>query len=111
MNEVLFNLSLGGINVVVTSWKIVGYLGTLMFAGRWVVQFIATRAAGRPVMPRAFWYMSVVGSVMLLCYFTMGKSDSVGVMSNLFPAFTGAYNLWLDIKIRRNPELHPAAKG
>jgi lipid-A-disaccharide synthase-like uncharacterized protein len=110
MNEVLFHLSLGGINVVVTAWKLVGYLGTLMFAGRWVVQFIATRAAGRPVMPRAFWYMSVVGSVMLLCYFTMGKSDSVGVLSNLFPAFTGAYNLWMDMKMRRHPELHPAAK-
>ena len=53
MNEVLFHLRLGGIEVVVTAWKIVGYIGTLMFAGRWVVQFIATRAAGRPVMPRA----------------------------------------------------------
>jgi hypothetical protein len=28
----------------------------------------------------------------------------------LFPAFTGAYNLWMDMKMRRNPELHPAAK-
>jgi len=110
MNEVLFHLHLGAFDVVVTGWKIVGYLGTIMFAGRWVVQFIATRAAGRPVMPRAFWYMSVVGSVMLLGYFTLGKSDSVGVLSNLFPAFTAIYNLLLDIKMRRHPELHPAAQ-
>jgi lipid-A-disaccharide synthase-like uncharacterized protein len=111
MNEVLFKLSLGSVAVVVTGWKIVGYIGTIMFAGRWVVQFLATRAAGRPVMPRMFWYMSVIGSTMLLGYFTLGKSDSVGVMSNLFPTFTACYNLWLDIKIRRNPEQHPVAKG
>ncbi|MFA6961442.1 MAG: lipid-A-disaccharide synthase N-terminal domain-containing protein [Opitutaceae bacterium] len=111
MNEILFHLRFGGIEVVVTAWKIIGYCGTLLFAGRWVVQFLATRAAGRPVMPRAFWYMSVVGSLMLLSYFTMGKSDSVGVLSNLFPAFTASYNLWLDVKTRHYPAQHPAAKG
>ena len=111
MNEVLFHLRLGGIEVVVTAWKIVGYIGTLMFAGRWVVQFIATRAAGRPVMPRAFWYWRVVGSVRLLVYSTRGNSDSVGVLSNLFPAFTACYNLWMDFKTRHQPANHPAAKG
>src|SRR4029079_17797176 len=47
--------------VIVTPWKIVGYLGVLLFAGRWVVQVIATRKHGRPTMPRAFWSMSLVG--------------------------------------------------
>jgi lipid-A-disaccharide synthase-like uncharacterized protein len=51
-------------------------------------------------MPRSFWYMSVAGSLLLLTYFIIGKNDSVGVLSNLFPAFTAAYNLWLDIKHR-----------
>jgi len=92
----------------VTSWKIVGYLGTFMFAGRWVIQFFATRAAGRLVMPRMFWYMSVAGSALLLSYFIFGKSDSVGVLSNLFPAFTAGYNLWMDIKTRNQPERDPA---
>lgn len=101
MNEVLFSLSIGGVTVVVTAWKIIGYLGVGLFAGRWVVQLIASRAAGRTVMPRMFWYMSVAGSILLLSYFIFGKSDSVGVLSNLFPAFTAGYNLWLDLKNRR----------
>lgn len=100
MNDILLNLDLGAFHVVITGWKIVGYLGVTLFAGRWVVQLIASRRARRPVMPRAFWYMSVSGSILLLTYFTIGKNDSVGVLSNLFPAFTAAYNLWLDMKTR-----------
>jgi lipid-A-disaccharide synthase-like uncharacterized protein len=72
-----------------------------MFGGRWLVQFIASRRAGRPVIPRLFWYMSIVGSVMVLSYFLFSsKRDSVGVLQNLFPAFTACYSLWLDIRHR-----------
>ena len=49
-------------------------------------------------MPRLFWYMSALGSVMLLAYFVFGKNDSVGVLSNLFPLFVALYNLYLDFK-------------
>ena len=50
---------------------------------------------------RVFWYMSVVGSLMTLSYFLFSaKQDSVGVLQNLFPAFTALYSLYLDIKHR-----------
>ncbi|WP_425517501.1 lipid-A-disaccharide synthase N-terminal domain-containing protein [Stenotrophomonas indicatrix] len=61
----------------------------------------ATKRAGKPVIPRLFWYMSVVGSLMTLSYFLFSaKQDSVGVLQNLFPAFTALYSLQLDIKHR-----------
>lgn len=94
MNAVIGTL----FGVVVTPWKIVGYLGVLLFAGRWVVQVIATKKHGRPVMPRLFWIMSVCGSGLLLSYFIWGKNDSVGVLSNLFPAAVAVYNLVMDLK-------------
>lgn len=84
--------------VLLTPWKIVGYLGVFLFAGRWVVQVIATRRHGRPVMPRLFWVMSVAGSGLLLSYFIWGKNDSVGVLANLFPAAVAIYNLMMDVK-------------
>ena len=84
--------------VVLTAWKLVGYLGVFLFAGRWVVQVIATRKHRRPVMPRLFWIMSVAGSALLLSYFIWGKNDSVGVLSNLFPAAVAVYNLVMDLK-------------
>ena len=91
MNSVLLH----AFGVVVTPWKLVGYLGVALFAGRWFVQLFASRSAGRPVMPATFWYMSVTGSALLLSYFIFGKNDSVGVLSNLFPAGVAIYNLYL----------------
>jgi lipid-A-disaccharide synthase-like uncharacterized protein len=89
------------LGVVLTPWKLVGYVGVLLFAGRWVVQLAATRKEGKPTMPRAFWIMSVVGSGLLLSYFIFGKNDSVGVLSNLFPTGVAIYNLVLDIRAGR----------
>ncbi|WP_005036727.1 lipid-A-disaccharide synthase N-terminal domain-containing protein [Holophaga foetida] len=87
--------------LVVTAWKLIGYIGAALFGGRWLVQFIASKRAGKPVMPRLFWYMSVVGSLMTLSYFLFSaKKDSVGVLQNLFPSFTALYSLYLDIKHR-----------
>lgn len=94
MNVVIGNV----FGIVLTPWKIIGYLGVLLFAGRWVVQVLATRRHGRPVVPRLFWIMSVAGSALLLSYFIWGKNDSVGVLSNLFPAAVALYNLFMDVK-------------
>lgn len=82
-------------------WKLIGLAGALMFGGRWLVQFVASRRAGRPVIPRVFWYMSVLGSLMTLSYFVFSqKQDAVGIVQNLFPAFTAVYSLYLDIRHR-----------
>ena len=86
---------------ILTGWKVIGFLGVAIFAGRWFVQLWASRRAGKPVMTRLFWLMSLTGSVLLLSYFTFGKNDSVGVISNLFPSFIAIYNLLLDSKHRR----------
>lgn len=97
MNEQIVWLAWTGLHV--TPWKLIGYVGALMFGGRWLVQFWASRKAQKPVIPRVFWYMSIVGSLMTLSYFLFSKkSDSVGVLQNLFPAFTALYSLRLDIK-------------
>jgi len=99
LNEQIVLLSFFGLHV--TGWKLIGYTGALMFGGRWLVQFVASKRAGKPVIPRAFWYMSVVGSLMTLSYFLFSaKQDAVGVVQNLFPAFTALYSLYLDIRHR-----------
>jgi lipid-A-disaccharide synthase-like uncharacterized protein len=94
MNEVL----VVWLGVTITPWKLVGYAGMLLFTARWFVQLAASKTAGKPVMPKMFWYMSIVGSLMLLGYFTFGRNDSVGILSNLFPFLTASYNLYLELK-------------
>ena len=96
MNETLFNI----FGVTVTGWKLVGYAGVLMFTSRWFVQLWHSKRAGRSVMPRIFWIMSIAGSLLCLTYFVFGKNDSVGIISYLFPSAVASYNLFLDI---RNP--------
>lgn len=98
--------------VVITPWKIIGILGAMMFGARWVVQFLAARRAGRPVIPRLFWYMSLAGSLMALSYFLFSdKQDVVGVLQNLLPAFTATYSLYLDICPRSKLEPDQRQEG
>jgi len=97
MHEKLLEISIFGIHVTITGWKIIGYLGVMLFSGRWFVQMWASRRARRPIVPRVFWLMSMSGSLSLLAYFTLGKNDSVGILSNLFPACVASYNLYLDV--------------
>lgn len=77
-------------------WKAVGFLGVILFASRWIVQLFASRRSGRPVVPRSFWWLSLLGSLLCLSYFIFGKNDAVGIVSYLFPAFISLYNLLLD---------------
>ncbi|MCX7515394.1 lipid-A-disaccharide synthase N-terminal domain-containing protein [Frateuria sp. STR12] len=85
-----------------TPWKLVGFAGTVMFTSRWFVQLYYTRKYKRVVMPLAFWWLSVLGSALLLAYFTVGKNDSVGILSNFFPVFVSVYNLVVHLRHRRH---------
>ena len=97
MNQEIVWLGWTGLHM--TPWKLIGLTGAAMFGGRWLVQFVASRRARRPVIPRLFWYMSLAGSLMALSYFLFSsKQDAVGVLQNLLPAFTAAYSLYLDIR-------------
>lgn len=85
-----------------TPWKAVGLLGSVMFTSRWFVQLYYTRKLKRVVMPLSFWWLSVCGSALLLAYFIVGKNDSVGIISNFFPAFVSIYNLVVHLRHRKN---------
>lgn len=90
-----------------TPWKAIGFLGSLMFTSRWFVQLYYTRKHKRVVMPLAFWWLSVSGSALLLAYFVFGKNDSVGILSNFFPAFVSVYNLFVHMRHQRPMVIRP----
>ena len=106
MDTVLPWLEWTGVHM--TPWKLIGLAGASMFGARWLLQFLATKRAGRPVIPRAFWVMSLAGSGMTLAYFVFSaKQDAVGVLQNLFPAFTAGYSLLLDLRLERPRPFSP----
>jgi lipid-A-disaccharide synthase-like uncharacterized protein len=49
-------------------WAIIGFLGQLFFGGRFILQWIVSEYKKQSVVPVAFWYLSIVGSLMLLSY-------------------------------------------
>jgi lipid-A-disaccharide synthase-like uncharacterized protein len=49
-------------------WLVFGLFAQLMFAGRFIVQWISSERAGRSVVPFAFWIFSMAGGLMTLLY-------------------------------------------
>jgi lipid-A-disaccharide synthase-like uncharacterized protein len=49
-------------------WLVFGLVAQLLFAGRFLVQWISSERAGRSVIPYAFWIFSMGGGLMTLLY-------------------------------------------
>ncbi len=49
-------------------WLCVGLLGQVAFMMRFVIQWITSERRGESVIPIAFWFFSLGGSLILLCY-------------------------------------------
>jgi lipid-A-disaccharide synthase-like uncharacterized protein len=70
-----------GMNWVDRVWLATGFLGQVIFFMRFLVQWIASERRGESVIPIAFWFLSLTGSLILLTYaihirdpvFTLGQ--------------------------------------
>lgn len=49
-------------------WEAVGISAQLLFASRWLVQWIFSERAERSIVPIQFWYISISGGTILLAY-------------------------------------------
>src|ERR1700751_4383931 len=65
-------------------WKIIGWLGNALFFSRFFVQWYATEKLKRVVVPTAFWWLSLAGSLLLLSYALFYKRDSVFIFAYVF---------------------------
>ncbi len=80
------------------AWLAIGLGGQLVFTGRFVVQWIVSERKKRSVIPVAFWYLSMVGSLVLLSY-AIYKRDPVFILGFSLNSLVYVRNLWL---IRRS---------
>lgn len=65
-------------------WKAVGWLGNAVFSSRFLVQWYATEKLKRVVVPTAFWWLSLAGSLLLLSYALFHQRDSVFIFAYAF---------------------------
>ena len=76
------------------AWISIGMCGNLLFFSRWVVQWLASERARRSVIPVAFWYLSIAGSLVLLGY-AIYRRDPVFIVSQLPNSIIYVRNLHL----------------
>jgi lipid-A-disaccharide synthase-like uncharacterized protein len=64
-------------------WKVVGWIGNLVFSSRFIMQWYATEKRKQVVVPQGFWWLSLLGALTLLCY-SIHQRDSVFIFAYAF---------------------------
>ena len=73
-------------------WYVLGVPASVIFYGRFYVQWIVSEIRRKSVMPISFWYMSSVGSLMLLVY-GVATTSALGTLSHCFNIAVNSRNL------------------
>ena len=81
-------------------WTVFGFLGQGFFGSRFVVQWIASERKRQSYVPVVFWYLSLVGGIILTIY-AIGRRDIVITAGQGLGVFIYLRNLVL---IRRHRE-------
>lgn len=84
-------------------WIGIGLLGQALFSARFIVQWLASERARRSVVPKAFWYFSLGGSVILLAY-SIHRVDPVFILGQGAGLAIYLRNLYL-IAVEHRPSL------
>ncbi len=82
------------------AWLAFGLLGNAAFGSRFLLQWMASERAGESVVPVAFWWLSIAGSLILLIY-ALHLRNPVFTLAYLPNAFVYWRNLSLIRKKRR----------
>ncbi len=83
-------------------WVGFGVVAQMMFAGRFLVQWIESERAGRSVIPISFWILSIVGGGMTLIY-GLVRHDAIIILGQVLSNVIYVRNLVLIAKNKRSP--------
>jgi lipid-A-disaccharide synthase-like uncharacterized protein len=81
-------------------WLVFGIIAQLFFAGRFLVQWIASERVGRSIIPFAFWIFSMGGGLMTLVYGIV-KREPVIIFGQGLAVFIYIRNIMLIFKERK----------
>lgn len=77
-----------------TLWLVIGFAGQLTFTGRFALQWLYSEYKKRSLIPVGFWYLSLVGSALLLAY-AIHREDPVFIVGQSFGFIVYLRNLQL----------------
>ncbi len=82
------------------AWELIGLAGEGLFFARMIAQWIASEKVRKPVIPVVYWYLSLVGAVILIAY-----AVHIGSFAVLLPQLVGVFfyarGLWLESSSRK----------
>jgi len=82
-------------------WNILGSIGQLLFASRFIIQWIRSEMAGRSIIPLAFWYCSLGGGLLLLSY-AIYREEPVFIAGQLPGIVVYSRNLYFIYRERKS---------
>jgi lipid-A-disaccharide synthase-like uncharacterized protein len=90
-----------------SAWKVIGWCGNAVFFSRFFVQWYVTERKKQVVVPAAFWWLSLTGSLLLLVY-SLRQRDSVFIFAYLFTWIPYIRNLIIH---KRHTDAHVDCPG
>jgi lipid-A-disaccharide synthase-like uncharacterized protein len=81
-------------------WLTIGFVGQAVFTARFLAQWIASERSKNSVVPVVFWWLSLVGGMLLLSYAVAGR-DPVITVGQSMGVFIYVRNLMLVSKGRK----------
>lgn len=89
-------------------WLYLGLAGQLLFGLRFFVQWVASERKGESIIPIYFWYLSLLGSIILLAY-AIFRHDPVFILGQSTGFIVYLRNLMLIYRKRTaSAELSPS---
>ena len=73
-------------------WVIFGFCAQFVFFMRFVVQWLASEKAKQTVVPNLFWYLSMIGTLMIFIY-SIKRTDIVFITASFLNFFLFLRNL------------------
>jgi lipid-A-disaccharide synthase-like uncharacterized protein len=83
-----------------TLWLMIGFTGQVFFSARFLIQWLHSERHKRSLIPSAFWYFSVLGSLTLLTY-AIYRQDPVFIVGQSAGLLIYTRNLQLLAQERR----------
>jgi lipid-A-disaccharide synthase-like uncharacterized protein len=85
-------------------WTTIGFMGQFTFGGRFILQWLVSEYKKKSYIPIAFWYLSLVGSIILLVY-SVHRVEPVFVLGFSLNAIIYIRNLHLIYKHKQTGEV------
>jgi lipid-A-disaccharide synthase-like uncharacterized protein len=90
-------------------WLVFGLCAQLLFASRFLIQWISSERAGRSVIPFAFWFFSMGGGIMTLVYGIV-KREPVIIVGQGLSTIIYVRNIMLIFKERKAAQAADASQ-